>query len=144
MKTPECQVKPLSLDEAIAHAEEAAGDCDTACRREHKQLANWLRELKSRRGSEHGDTAKLREALEEIRGLARTIYSCCGKGSANEDLAEKIVDIAIAALAKPPRQCDRPECATHGEAIRTFEAECEDCDDPMEWLLAPAEEGDAK
>ena len=66
MKTPECPNKSLSLDEAIAHADEVAGDCDTACRREHKQLADWLRELKNRRNGS-GEVAKLREALKHIK-----------------------------------------------------------------------------
>lgn len=35
----------MTLDEAIRHAENEAG-CDTECQREHKQLADWLRQLK--------------------------------------------------------------------------------------------------
>jgi carbonic anhydrase/acetyltransferase-like protein (isoleucine patch superfamily) len=45
--SPSCKnpkYKPMTLDEAIAHAEEAAND--TPCGREHKQLADWLRELR--------------------------------------------------------------------------------------------------
>lgn len=38
----------MSLDEAIAHCEEKAKTCD-ACGLEHKQLAEWLKELKSAR-----------------------------------------------------------------------------------------------
>ena len=74
METPE--IKSLSLDEAIAHADEVAGDCGTACKREHKQLANWLRELKSRRSAERGDVAKLREALDESRRIASDLGGC--------------------------------------------------------------------
>ena len=39
----------MTLDEAIAHADEVAGARDTECRRDHKQLADWLRELKGLR-----------------------------------------------------------------------------------------------
>lgn len=36
----------MTLDEAIAHAEEvAAASCDE-CGEEHRQLAEWLKELK--------------------------------------------------------------------------------------------------
>lgn len=35
----------MEIEEAIAHADNQAGDCTTDCRREHKQLAEWLREL---------------------------------------------------------------------------------------------------
>ena len=69
----ECQVKPLSLDDAISHADEVAGDCSTSCKREHKQLADWLRELKNRRNGS-GDAAKLREALK----LAIRMSEWCG------------------------------------------------------------------
>ena len=97
MKTTECPNKSLSLDEAIAHADEVAGDCGTACKREHKQLADWLRELKSRRSAKCGDVAKLCEALVE----ARKVIKSMGGYWARETLP--IID---AALAAPARNCD--------------------------------------
>jgi hypothetical protein len=72
VETPECATKPLTLDEAIAHANEVAGDCCTACKREHKQLADWLRELRSRRSAERGDEAKLRNGLIAIKVLTES------------------------------------------------------------------------
>lgn len=38
----------MTLDEAIKHAEDVASEC-SACAEEHKQLALWLRELKTLR-----------------------------------------------------------------------------------------------
>lgn len=38
----------MTLDEAIKHCEEKANGCD-ACAEEHKQLAEWLKELKGYR-----------------------------------------------------------------------------------------------
>ena len=38
----------MTLDEAIAHAE-AKGKGDTPCAAEHRQLAEWLRELRALR-----------------------------------------------------------------------------------------------
>lgn len=38
--------KPMTLDEAIARAEEVASS-DTPCGREHKQSADWLKELRN-------------------------------------------------------------------------------------------------
>ena len=57
----------ITLDEAISHAEEQAkklGECD--CGKEHKQLAEWLKELKERReaGTEY-DMSLLRKQWEE-------------------------------------------------------------------------------
>ena len=43
----------MTLDEAISHCEEVANRCDNReCASEHRQLAEWLRELKERRASE--------------------------------------------------------------------------------------------
>lgn len=42
-----CPAKKLTLDEAIAHAEKCADN--TPCGRNHRQLADWLRELKTAR-----------------------------------------------------------------------------------------------
>lgn len=36
----------MTLDEAIAHAEDIARSCDSPCGREHKELAEWLKELR--------------------------------------------------------------------------------------------------
>ena len=42
----DCEEKPITLSEAILHAEEVAKKKgDTPCGRQHSQLANWLREL---------------------------------------------------------------------------------------------------
>lgn len=49
---------------------------------------------------------KLRESMAQVKEIARTIYSTSDKGSHHEDLAEKIVELANAALAAPPRNCD--------------------------------------
>ena len=44
----------MTLDEAIVHAREIADGLGcTACAAEHRQLADWLEELKMRRESEN-------------------------------------------------------------------------------------------
>lgn len=50
----------MTLDEAIIHAEEIADRCavtdgDSLCEAEHRQLAEWLKELRDRRRKE-GDS----------------------------------------------------------------------------------------
>ena len=75
-----------------------------------------------------GTNNKIRTALEQVKEIARTIYSTSEKGSSHEDLAEKIVELANAALAEPVRnyevgtaeeQSKRMDayCASHGERI---------------------------
>jgi len=135
--SPECQVKPLSLDEAIAHADEVAGDCSTACKREHKQLADWLRELKNMR-HESGDTAKMREALSAALDMIFDLQVCNRSPIANSVYAvrRKIK----AALAEPPRNCDRPECATTKAAQDVWRKEDGGKTAYYEWLLATTTE----
>ena len=53
----EKQEGEMTLDEAIIHAEEVADRCDItdgdrACAEAHRQLAEWLRELKDRRAKD--------------------------------------------------------------------------------------------
>lgn len=73
----------MTLDEAIAHAEEVATTICDKCAKEHRQLAEWLRELKRLKA----ENAKLRElagkqVLEledenaELRELVCDLYRC--------------------------------------------------------------------
>ena len=54
----------MTLDEAIAHADEKAG-YETECRREHGQLAGWLRELKDVRAA-HAELVALKAMKDEM------------------------------------------------------------------------------
>ena len=59
------ELKPgMTLDEAIEHCKEKV-DC-TQCGEEHRQLAEWLIELKNRRAV----MEQIVEQLEEQRGIA--------------------------------------------------------------------------
>lgn len=81
------------------------------------------------------NTAALRKALMSVRD-AIYHHSLTGQLCIASDVpVDKIIDEA---LAETPRNCDRPECATYGDAVRTLEEEVDDCEDPMEWLLAKA------
>ena len=98
----------------------------------------------------------LRESMAQVKEIARTIYSTSETGSPHEDLAEKIVELAHAALAEPVRNCDLD--TTKEEAQEAFLKE--PCDHPcgncwvedinnecgVDWLLAAAteKEGGAK
>ena len=61
--------------------------------------------------------------MEQVKKLARTIYSTSEKGSHHEDLADKIVEIANAALAAPLRNCD---VGTADEQYRRHDKFCDD------------------
>jgi len=105
----------MTLDDAIAHCDEVAGACDTGCRREHKQLADWLRELKDRRRYKGGNVAAMREALGKIRAELWNNTVIAGKKKF------ALYEIADHALAAPPRQCDM---GTIGEQYNRFDEFC--------------------
>ena len=109
--------------------------------------------------------SKLREALGQAKEIARTIYSTSDKGSSHEDLSEKLVEIANAALAEPVRNYEvgaaREQTERFGEFCRRnyvgrecptdcplscplssleyLETEC-----PLAWAQMPYEEGGEK
>ena len=64
--SPNCSIKQkvLTLDEAIAHAEECVDE--SPCGQNHRQLADWLKELKKVKFG--GNNAAMREALVRVRG----------------------------------------------------------------------------
>lgn len=112
----DCKVeeeKQLTLDDAIAHAEERIND--TPCGRQHKQLADWLKELKTLKSIPAMNNAALREALENLRDEALTGYDLHDypiagapgeRGVAHCVDAETIIDEINSALSKPERNCD--------------------------------------
>ena len=91
-----CMTKPLTLDEAIAHAEERIND--TPCGRQHKQLADWLKELREMRNSPAGNAAAMREALLRVLRLANVTDDGAGSGW-NDDVAAMVADIARTAIS---------------------------------------------
>lgn len=95
------------------------------------------------KSSEVGDAAKLREALEHLDKLAREF--AVGNYYVS-DFPKMLRDVIQAALAAPPRNCDRPECATTKAAQDVWRREDGGKTAYYEWLLAPAtkEEGGSK
>lgn len=89
----------MTLDEAIEHAEWAAQNCEGECSDEHRQLAEWLRELGDEQrkvlilmteaNALRAENAKLRELCADMwRDIPKTescgwdIYTntCTGSG----------------------------------------------------------------
>lgn len=73
----------MTLEEAIIHCEDVANDragCCKDCAEEHRQLAEWLKELKAYREQTGGDLISRKAVMRivafecgEWEGLARTI-----------------------------------------------------------------------
>ena len=64
------ETEPLTLDEAVLHAEEMAEQCEGECASDHQQLAAWLTELRQLRFTLGGlrlSLADARKSLEEFQ-----------------------------------------------------------------------------
>ena len=101
------------------------------------------REATREKSSQVGNAAKMREALEEIsREIWESIDPFC-----NDDCCKpkrELAKIADAALSAPPRNCDRPECATTKAAQNVWRKEDGGKTAYYEWLLAASTKGGEK
>lgn len=88
-----------------------------------------------------GNVSKMREALINayyaMFKFIKTPYAEC-------DEMAFALDGAIAALAAPPRNCDRPECATTKEAQDVWRHEDGGKTAYYEWILATSTKGGAE
>ena len=135
---------------------ELADRIEAAHKREHEAIIE--------KSSINGNNASIREVLEKFNavdlsvlefpldGDSSTIYNSNKKEITipywrvaellNEVKAAQ--DMAKAALSAPPRNCDRPECATTKAAQDTWRKEDGGKTAYYEWLLATSTEGDKK
>ena len=154
---PNCASYDMTIDEAIAHAKEVSAMSNTPCARQHRQLANWLRELRDLKNTTIGNAAAIREALIALVDYYQiTCHSCMGIAPE----LHRLVYNARAALALPRRNCD---VGTEKEKKERFRAVCKafrqhddsdycsyacpidgngDCYE--KWAQMPYEEGGAK
>ena len=91
----------------------------------------------------NGNAAKMREALGEISlEIWESIDPFC-----NDDCCKpkrELAKIADAAIASPPRNCDRAECATSKAAQDVWSSEDGGKTAYYEWLLQKYEEGESE
>ncbi len=90
----------MTIDDAISHAEEVANASDTPCARQHRQLADWLKELRDVKSRNVGNAAAMREALLRCDAIAQL------PEVRNEQSIKDMRNIIAAALAAPARNCD--------------------------------------
>lgn len=116
-----CPTAPLSLDEAISHAESCVDA--TPCGQNHKQLAEWLKELRKLKS---GNAAAMREALKFIKPYFDKIDPYNPNTYTFSQIeVEHISKTIKAALASPPRNCDLQECSTIEGMIDKHEEFCQ-------------------
>ena len=99
-----------------------------------------------------GNAAKMREALKQVNELNDLWFDTFTLPDGATSIHDEIEDVISAALAAPPRNCDRPECATLEMATKTWIQEvfgplCNNSKATMAdirtfdvWIYAPASE----
>ena len=97
------------------------------------------------KSSRVGNSAKMRKALSDA---CYAMFNFLKTQNGGYGEMAKALDKAKAALAVPPRNCDRPECATTKSAQDVWRKEDGGKTAYYEWLLAAstkgAKEGDSK
>ena len=86
---------------------------------------------------------KMREALENIAEYAK-VAACHTEDAHLLGYLKQIEGWAEDALSAPPRNCDRPECATTKSAQEVWRKEDGGKTAYYEWLLATSTKGEAK
>ena len=87
----------------------------------------------------NGNAAKMRDALSDA---CYAMFNFLKTQNGGYGEMAKALDKAKAALAEPPRNCDRPECATTKAAQDAWQKEAGGKTAYYEWLLATyTEEG---
>ena len=99
------------------------------------------REATREKSSQVGNAAKMREALSDA---CYAMFNFLKTQNGGYGEMAKALDKAKAALAVPPRNCDRPECATTKAAQEVWRKEDGGKTAYYEWLFQQYDKGDAK
>ena len=93
------------------------------------------------KSSRVGNTEKMREALSDA---CYAMFNFLKTQNGGYGEMAKALDKAKAALAEPPRNCDRPECATTKAAQDVWSREDGGKTAYYEWLLQQYKEGESE
>ena len=96
------------------------------------------REATREKSSQVGNVAKMRNALSDA---CYAMFNFLKTQNGGYEEMAKALDKAKATLAEPPRNCDRPECATTKAAQDVWRKEDGGKTAYYEWLLATYTEG---
>ena len=111
---------------------------EVMCDRLKKILPDLKRENDAmKRELELGNAAAMREALDKILWCLEWMSNNAENKIIKDHLA-KPIELAKSALSTPPRNCDRPECATTNAAQDVWRKEDGGKTAYYEWLFAEA------
>ena len=99
------------------------------------------REATREKSSRVGNSAKMRESLSDA---CYAMFNFLKTQNGGYEEMAKALDKAKAALAEPPRNCDRPECATTKAAQDVWSREDGGKTAYYEWLLQQYKEGESE
>ena len=99
------------------------------------------REATREKSSRVGNAAKMRNALSDA---CYAMFNFLKTQNGGYGEMAKALDKAKAALAEPPRNCDRPECATSKAAQDVWSREDGGKTAYYEWLLQQYKEGESE
>ena len=99
------------------------------------------REATREKSSRVGNSAKMRESLSDA---CYAMFNFLKTQNGGYEEMAKALDKAKAALAAPPRNCDRPECATTKAAQDVWRNEDGGKTAYYEWLLQQYKEGESE
>ena len=123
------------IEEAAKREREAGAEAAQICGEIGEMIGMEATREKS---SQVGNTAKMREALSDA---CYAMFNFLKTQNGGYGEMAKALDKAKAALAVPPRNCDRPECATTKSAQDVWRKEDGGKTAYYEWLLATYTEG---
>ena len=126
------------IEEAAKREREAGAEAAQVCGEIGEMIG---REATREKSSRVGNAAKMREALSDA---CYAMFNFLKTQNGGYGEMAKALDKAKAALAVPPRNCDRPECATSKAAQDVWSREDGGKTAYYEWLLQKYEEGGVK
>ena len=106
-----------------------------------EDAAKRERKATREKSSQVGNAAAMREALSDA---CYAMFNFLKTQNGGYGEMAKALDKAKATLAEPPRNCDRPECATTKAAQDVWRREDGGKTAYYEWLFQKHEEGEAK
>ena len=133
----------LGVFDCFADRIEAAAKREREAGAEAAQVCGEIGEMIGReatreKSSQVSNAAKMREALSDA---CYAMFNFLKTQNGGYEEMAKALDKAKAALAEPPRNCDRPECASTKAAQEVWRKEDGGKTAYYEWLLATYTEG---
>lgn len=126
-----CLINKVYTAQDMRDAAKCLFACEVDLKHDNRDISKMLRQAADMMDRADGNAAAMREALVMVKRLFD------GRLMWQPDI-RKAHEAVDAALAKPPRNCDRPECATTNAAQDVWRKEDGGKTAYYEWLFSEA------